>query len=111
MKPVPVVVRSRVAAECHHPVVDRVTTTPGGVVVEADGPATARCPTCGRPSRGRHSRYWRAQKDLAASGRSVTLRVHVTRWPCRRLPEDTKVIATPILGGLHHEYCLARHVA
>jgi hypothetical protein len=28
-----------------------------------------------------------------------------------RFPEFTEVIATPILGGLHHEYRLPRHAA
>ena len=56
-----------------------VTTTPEGVVVEADGPSSARCPACRRWSRSRHSRYWRTLKDLAAQGRAVTLRVHVSR--------------------------------
>jgi len=28
-----------------------------------------------------------------------------------RLPEETQVIATPILGGLHHEYRLSRRAA
>jgi hypothetical protein len=27
------------------------------------------------------------------------------------LPEHTEVIATPILGELHHEYCFARRAA
>src|ERR1700694_4808430 len=59
-----------------------VTTTSARVVVEADGPPSARCPACDRPSQTRHSRYWRTLKDLAAQGRSVTLRVHVSRWRC-----------------------------
>src|SRR4051812_39936164 len=75
-----------------------VTTTADGVVVEADGPATARCPTCGRSSRGRHSRYWRTLKDLPASGRAVTLRVRVTRWRCRTRRCKTAIFADRLPG-------------
>jgi transposase len=59
-----------------------VATKAASVVVEADGPASARCPACGRPSQTRHGRYWRTLRDLAAQGRSVTLRVHVSRCRC-----------------------------
>src|ERR1700730_10453558 len=61
-----------------------VTTTPEGVVVEAAGPSSARCPACRQRSRSRHSRYWRTLKYLAAQARAVTLRVHVSRWRCGR---------------------------
>ena len=70
-----------------------VTTTPASVVVEADGPASARCPACDRLSQTRHSRYWRTLKDLAAQGRSVTLRVHVSRWRCGNSQCDTVLFA------------------
>jgi transposase len=70
-----------------------VTAAPRGVVVEADGPVTARCPACRRSSRSRHSRYWRTLKDLPAQGRSVTLRVHVTRWRCRNTRCETVIVA------------------
>ena len=72
-----------------------VATTPVGVVVEADGPSSARCPACRQRSRSRHSRYWRTLKDLAAQGRAVTLRVHVSRWRCgrRRAPRPFLPIA------------------
>jgi transposase len=60
-----------------------VTAMSRGVVVEADGPVSARCPACRRSSRSRHSRYWRTLKDLPAQGQAVTLRVRVTRWRCR----------------------------
>ena len=61
----------------------RVTAGTHGVVVEADGPVSARGPACHRASRARHSRYWRTLKDLPAQGRGVTLRVRVSRWRCR----------------------------
>src|ERR1700712_5546300 len=60
-----------------------VTATDGGVVVEAEGQASARCPGCRRRSEARHSRYWRTLKDVAAHGESVTLRLQVSRWRCR----------------------------
>jgi zinc-finger of transposase IS204/IS1001/IS1096/IS1165 len=75
-----------------------VTTTPEGVVVEADGPSSARCPACRRRSHSRHSRYWRTLKDLAAQGRSVTLRVHVSRWRCGHRRCETAIFADRLSG-------------
>jgi hypothetical protein len=60
-----------------------VTTTPDGVVVEADGPAAPLMPRVWSTVACWYSRYWRTLKDLAASGGSVTLRVRVSRWRCR----------------------------
>jgi len=70
-----------------------VTTTAASVVVEADGPPSAPCPACDRLSQTRHSRDWRTLKDLAAHGRSVTLRVHVSRWRCGNSQCDTVLFA------------------
>src|ERR1700682_2699145 len=75
-----------------------VTTTPGGVLLEADGPSSARCPACGRRSHARHSRYWRTLTDLAAQGRAVTLRVRVTRWRCRNRPCERTIFADRLVG-------------
>jgi transposase len=84
----------------------RVTTTPAGVVVEAEGPASGRCPRCGRPSQARHSRYWRTLKDLAAQGRTVTLRVQVSRWRCRAVRCERAMFADRLTGvsasRVHH---------
>src|ERR1700710_1294882 len=52
-----------------------IATTTDGVIVEADGPGSARCPSCRHQSVARHSRYWRTIKDLPAHGQAVTLRV------------------------------------
>jgi transposase len=60
-----------------------VSATEHGLLVEAEGQAFSSCPACGQRSEARHSRYWRTLKDLAAHGRSVTLRVRVSRWRCR----------------------------
>ncbi|MEP7305206.1 MAG: ISL3 family transposase [Acidobacteriota bacterium] len=83
-----------------------VTTTSAGIVVEAEGPSYGRCPACGRRSDVRHSRYWRSLKDLAAQGRSVVLRVHVTRWRCRNGCCAAAIFADRLVGvsaaHVHH---------
>ena len=85
-----------------------VTTTPEGVVVEADGPSSGRCPACRRWSHSRHSRYWRTLKDLAAQGRAVTLRVHVSRWRCGQRRCQTAIFADRLTGvsapRVHHTH-------
>ena len=75
-----------------------VSRTDDGVLVEAKGQDSARCPTCRRRSRARHSRYTRTLKDLAAQGAAVTLRLHVRRWRCRWAPCDTQVFTERLAG-------------
>jgi transposase len=75
-----------------------VTTTPTGIVVEADGPSFGRCPRCDRRSDIRHSRYWRSLKDLPAQGRAVVLRVHVTRWRCQNGRCTVAIFADRLVG-------------
>ena len=96
----------RVAPECGALTLIAVTTTPDGIVVEAEGPAPGRCPACGQRSDVRHSRYWRSLKDLATQGRSVVLRVHVTRWRCQNERCTRLIFADRLVGvsaaRVHH---------
>jgi transposase len=69
-----------------------VSRTDDGVLVEAQGQDSARCPSCRRRSRARHSRYTRTLENLAAQGAAVTLRLHVSRWRCRWAQCDTQVV-------------------
>jgi zinc-finger of transposase IS204/IS1001/IS1096/IS1165 len=75
-----------------------VSRTDDGVLVEAQGQPSARCPSCRRRSRARHSRYSRTLKDLAAQGESVTLRVHVSRWRCQNPRCDMQVFTERLAG-------------
>jgi len=83
-----------------------VTTTSAGIVVEAEGPSFGCCPSYGRRSDVRHSRYWRSLKDLAAQGRAVVLRVHVTRWRCQNGCCAAAIFADRLVGvsaaRVHH---------
>ena len=75
-----------------------VVTTEKGLIIEAAGPASARCPRCHQPSHTRHSRYWRTLRDVATHGQFVTLRVQVSRWRCRNLRCDTAIFADRLPG-------------
>jgi transposase len=75
-----------------------LSATEDGVLVEAEGGSSARCPACGQPSQARHSRYWRTLKDVAAHGRSVTLRVRVSRWRCWNASCETRIFAERLRG-------------
>src|SRR3954467_10548846 len=82
-----------------------VTTDAGGLV-EADRPPPPRCPGCRRRSRARHSRYWRTLRDVVAHGRSVTLRVRVSRWRCQHALCETAIFADrlPALAAPHAQH-------
>src|ERR1700704_2387457 len=70
-----------------------IATTTDGVIVEAEGPASARCPSCHHQSVARHSRYWRTIRDLPAHGQAVTLRVRVARWRCHHARCERAIFA------------------
>src|SRR4051812_41769060 len=75
-----------------------VLTTEKGLIIEAAGPASARCPRYLQPSHTRHSRYWRTLRDVAAHGQFVTLRGQVSRWRGRNLRGDTAIFAHRLPG-------------
>lgn len=52
------------------------------VAVARSHGATARCPSCGCPSKRVHSRYERCLADLPAHGRRVRIRLTVRRFRC-----------------------------
>jgi transposase len=63
---------------------ERVAVRIDSIEVHATPPrASARCPTCHRPSRSVHSRYTRSALDLPWSGLPVTLYVRARRFRCR----------------------------
>jgi transposase len=80
-----------------------VLSSANGWLVEADGPKSAICPHCARPSRSRHSSYRRRLRDLPLRGVSVTLDLRVGRWRCRT-PQCQRRIFTERLPGVLEPY-------
>lgn len=77
-----------------------VVRTELGWVVEAEGPPHAICPDCGATSDSRHSRYWRKLQDLPLQGASVTIKVLLGRWRCRRQECMRKIFTERVAGVL-----------
>src|SRR5712671_3511034 len=75
-----------------------IATTKDGLIVEAEGPVSACCPSCRRQSVARHSRYWRTIRDLPAHGQAVTLRVRVARWRCHNARCERAIFADRLAG-------------
>lgn len=51
-------------------------------VVSAAGPAFGICPDCGRRSRNRHGWSNRSLQDLPVQGKTVTVKLRLSRWRC-----------------------------
>jgi transposase len=75
-----------------------IATTKDGLIVEAEGPVSACCPSCRHQSVARHSRYWRTIRDLPAHGQAVTLRVRVARWRCHNARCERAIFADRLAG-------------
>ncbi|PDT35560.1 MULTISPECIES: ISL3 family transposase [Sinorhizobium] len=54
----------------------------GSWVVSAAGPAFGICPDCGRRTRHRHGWSNRSLQDLPVQGRTVTVKLRLSRWRC-----------------------------
>jgi len=50
--------------------------------ISAVGPEGGSCPDCGKPSKRRHSRYFRHLQDLPVQGAVVTVKMRTSRWRC-----------------------------
>ncbi|MDX8540752.1 transposase family protein [Mesorhizobium abyssinicae] len=51
-------------------------------VVSAAGPAFGICPDCGRRTRNRHGWFNRSLQDLPVQGKTVTVKLRLSRWRC-----------------------------
>ncbi|MQW15686.1 ISL3 family transposase [Sinorhizobium meliloti] len=57
-------------------------TDDDGWVVSAAGPASGICPDCGRRTRNRHGWSNRSLQDLPVQGKTVTVKLRLSRWRC-----------------------------
>ncbi len=57
-------------------------TDDDGWVVSAAGPAFGICPDCGRRTRNRHGWSNRSLQDLPVQGKTVTVKLRLSRWRC-----------------------------
>ncbi|NGO54784.1 ISL3 family transposase [Mesorhizobium camelthorni] len=53
-------------------------------VVSAAGPAFGICPDCSRRTRNRHGWFNRSLQDLPVQGKTVTVKLRLSRWRCAR---------------------------
>jgi len=76
---------------------DRSRVAEGTVTLELHATAfTARCPTCGWPSRRVHSRYTRVLEDLPWMGTPVRMRLETRRFFCDSPTCARKTFAEPL---------------
>ncbi|PLU62682.1 hypothetical protein BMJ24_04320 [Sinorhizobium medicae] len=57
-------------------------TDDDGWVVSAAGLAFGICPDCGRRTRNRHGWSNRSLQDLPVQGKTVTVKLRLSRWRC-----------------------------
>lgn len=60
----------------------RWLTDDGSWVVSAAGPAFGICPDCRRRTRHRHGWFNRNLRDLPVEGKTVTVKLRLSRWRC-----------------------------
>lgn len=63
-------------------VLDVAPTDDDRWVVSAVGPAFGICPDCGERTRNRHGWFNRSLQDLLVQGKTVTVKLRLSRWRC-----------------------------
>ncbi|WP_237358673.1 transposase family protein [Rhizobium etli] len=68
-------------------------------VVSAAGPAFGICPDCGRLTRNRHGWSNRGLQDLPVQGKTVTVKLRLSRWRCAHQNCERNAIELPWSNG------------
>ena len=87
---------SQTALPSENLILDKIERVDDRFLLYAHVQSRARCPTCGKISRSRHSEYERRLQDLPWQGCAVELRLKVRRFRCRNPACSRRIFTEPL---------------